>query len=237
MGFARRRDSREDFTEIRFSPRPRSERIRQFHFKASVSNIANQRDVLETRQRIGEFSTAFESGDAVTFRFLDRFEFIEEPFDLRSNVTLAPGGYRFDTYEFRLDTFRRRHARVNLRFATGGFWSGERDTLSLRTNYRLSTNLGLSWNYEVNWVDLPEGKFTTHLVSSRVQLAFRNDVVLLSLFQYNHDTRRLSSNIRFNWIPKPGTDFFIVYNELDEWSGLQAQNRSLTVKLNYLFAF
>ena len=79
--------------------------------------------------------------------------------------------------------------------------------------------------------------FTTHLVSSRLQVAFRNDLVLMSLFQYNHDTRSISSNVRFNWIPKPGTDFFVVYNELDEWaSTFQPKNRSLSVKLNYLFA-
>jgi hypothetical protein len=36
--------------------------------------------------------------------------------------------------------------------------------------------------------------------------------------------------------PKPGTDFFIAYNELDERAGnLVPKNRSLSVKLNYLF--
>ena len=55
--------------------------------------------------------------------------------------------------------------------------------------------------------------------------------------QYNHDTGLFSANVRFNWIPKPGTDFFIVYNELDEWNrGLGAKNRSLVMKLVYLFS-
>ena len=59
-----------------------------------------------------------------------------------------------------------------------------------------------------------------------------------SYTQYNHDTQQLASNIRFNWIPKPGSDFFIVYNELDEWGQMfGVRNRSLSVKLNYLFAF
>jgi len=70
-----------------------------------------------------------------------------------------------------------------------------------------------------------------------VQLAFRNNLALLSLMQYNQDTRQLSTNVRFRWIPRPGSDFFIVYNELDGWYGpFQPKSRSLVVKLNYLFA-
>lgn len=50
----------------------------------------------------------------------------------------------------------------------------------------------------------------THLVSTRFELAFRRDLVLLPLLQYNADTKLLATNLRFNWIPKPGSDFFIL---------------------------
>lgn len=74
-------------------------------------------------------------------------------------------------------------------------------------------------------------------MSGRFELAVRADIMLLPLLQYNPDTRQLSTNVRFNWIPKPGSDSFIVYNELDEWrSGFQVRNRSLVVKLTYLVA-
>jgi hypothetical protein len=121
-------------------------------------------------------------------------------------------------------------------YATGGFWDGERDTLTLGAAYRLNRHIDVSGDYQVNWVDLPPSRFTTHLLASRVQIAFRTDLVLMSLFQYNDDTGQLSSNVRFNWIPKPGSDFFIVYNELDDVLGsFGVRNRSLSVKFNYLF--
>ncbi|MFQ5791571.1 MAG: DUF5916 domain-containing protein [Acidobacteriota bacterium] len=238
VGFVRRLDSRKNFLEARYSPRPSSELIRQFHFTAFLSYVTNQSDVPETRRRGGRFRTTFESGEQLTFEYTNHFEFIDQPFRLRPDVVISSGAYDFNAFEARFATFRRRHARLDLRFSTGGFWSGQRDTLSLGANYRINRNIGVSGDYDINWVDLPEGAFTTHLVSSRIQIAFRTNVVLMSLFQYNHDTRFLSSNIRFNWIPKPGTDFFVVYNELDERaSPFQVKNRSLTVKLNYLFAF
>jgi hypothetical protein len=168
---------------------------------------------------------------------VNRFEFLDRRFRLRPNVEIPPGVYRENRATVGLDTFRRRHRTLNVTYSSGDFWGGDRDTLSLRTSYRVSTNVGLSGNYDVNWVDLPQGSFTTQLFSGRVQLAFRNDLALLSLFQYNSDSRQLSTNLRFNWIPKPGADFFIVYNELDDsTAGLAVRNRSIVVKLNYLLA-
>ena len=88
----------------------------------------------------------------------------------------------------------------------------------------------------MNWLDLTGSRFTTHLLASRLQIAFRTDLVLMSLFQYNDDTGQLSSNVRFNWIPRPGSDFFVVYNELDDVFGsFGVRNRSLSVKFNYWF--
>jgi len=236
VGFVRRHDVRQSAGELRWSPRPESDLVRQFHLKGSIDYLADQRNVLQTRSREAEFTTSFESGDAVTAQFANQFENLDEPFELREGVVIPPGTYRFNTATFSLSTFRRRHARLNMSVATGGFWDGERDTLTVGPQWRMSTHVELSLNWSTNWVDLPEGAFTTNLASARLQLAFRNDLALLSLFQYNDSSKQFSTNIRLNWIPRPGSDFFIVYNELDDTAGLGVKNRSLVVKVNYLFA-
>lgn len=238
VGFVRRPNSREHSGELRYSPRPSTPWLRQFHFKLPILYISNQQGFLETRERGFDFTTAFESGEELTFAIINSRESIAEPFELRPDIVISPGSYNNSRFETQFRTFRRRHTSLNLSYATGGFWDGERDTIAVEANYRINTHLGFSGTYEVNWVVLPESSFTTHLASSRIQIAFRKEVVLMSLFQYNSENKHLSSNIRFNWIPKPGSDFFIVYNELDDWFSqvLQVKNRSLTVKFNYLFA-
>ncbi len=238
IGFVRRPGSRQNAGELRYSPRPGLEWVRKFDFSASLQYVTDQGNILETRTRELTVGTTFESGDALTLAVVNQLEQIEEPFALRTGVAIQPGVYRFNTFSARLDTFRRRHVRLNLAYDTGGFWNGERDRISADTSYRINRYFDLSGRYEVNWVDLPAGKFTTQLVSTRFQVAFGNDMALLTLFQYNTDSRLFSSNIRFNWIVRPGSDFFIVYNETDEWGGVfNIRNRSLAVKLNYLFAF
>jgi len=236
IGFVRRPGSRESSGSFRFSPRTRSPWIRQLHLEGKLVHIADERDVLETRERTLEVSSDFESGDNLSLSLTNSFENLEEAFDLRDDVSVAPGTYDFNTFEARLRTFRRRHRRLTLSYQAGGFWGGHRKRLSADANYRFSKRVDLRTSYEVNWVDIEDTPFSTQLVSGRVQLAFRKDLILLALLQYNSDSRKLSTNIRFNWIPKPGSDFFIVYNETDELGGLHEKNRSLSIKLNYLFA-
>jgi hypothetical protein len=236
VGFVRRPNSRQHTGSLRYSPRPDLSWIRQFHFVGSLYYVTDQRNVLESRERSLRAQANLESGDIISLEYANRLESINAPFRLRPTIIIPPGTYRFDSVQIRLSSYRRRPATINLQFSTGGFWDGQRDTLSLEARYRPSKHLELSGSYEKNWVSLPQGKLRTDLISTRILLAFRNDLALLSLFQYNEDTGELSTNIRFNWIPRPGSDFFIVYNELDDWlNGLQGRNRSLVVKLNYLF--
>ncbi len=235
VGFIRRPDTRQHTTELRYSPRPASDLFRQLFFTGRLGYVTDQRSVLETRERTGVAQFVLETGDAVQVTRTSQLEAITAPFLLRSDVTFAPGAYRFTTTEYKFDSFRRRHQTLTATYTTGGFWTGDRDTISLKSSYRFSSHFGVSANYDVNWVRLPEAEFTTHLMSTRVQVAFTNSVAVLSLLQYNRDTRQFSSNVRLRWIPRPGTDFFVVFNELDEdRAGLAALNRSVAVKLNYL---
>jgi hypothetical protein len=236
VGFIERPDSRTSDALVRWSPRPASDWIRRFSFSGGMSYLTDQGGVLETRDRGAGFSVELESGDLAGVQYENGFESIDEPFTIQGRV-IPPGTYRTDAVSFTLETFRRRHTTLNLLFRTGDFWTGERDTLSINAAWRINTNIGLSGTYDLNLIDLAGDRFRTHLLSSRVQFAFSNAMALLSLLQYNHAARLVSTNIRYHWIVRPGSEFFIVYNELDDRPDrLAVRNRSLVVKLNYLFS-
>ena len=59
---------------------------------------------------------------------------------------------------------------------------------------------------------------------------------LNALIQYNTDSEQLSSNLRFNFIHRPLSDFFIVYNDRrDDRTG--RTDRALIAKMTYMMAF
>ncbi len=235
IGYVRRTGLRKTFLSARVSPRPDVPWIRQFHLTANLNNTRNLENVLETRRANLNGRATFESGDGISFELTDQYEFTTYEYSI-NGVPIPAGEYPFRRLQVSLNTYYRRYASIRASYEFGGFWGGTRDLWTVGGNYRVNKNLGLRGNYAYNRIHLPGGDLDTHLVSTRVQLAFRNDLILLGLFQYNNATGDLASNIRFNWIPKPGTDFFLVYTELDEWSDLFfVRNRSLSVKLNYLF--
>ncbi|MGE0812080.1 MAG: DUF5916 domain-containing protein [Vicinamibacterales bacterium] len=238
VGFVLRPDSLQHTAIARWSPRPDVERIRQVHLTGMLGYITDTAGVPATRDRSVLWRTDFETGDAIEVGFTDTMENLVEPFRLRRDVTLPPGTYRFGEWMLKADSFRRRHLQLDTTVTAGGFFDGDRRSLQTNFTWKFMRGLGVTAAYTANWVDLPAAAFTTHVVSSRVQYSPRNDLAFLTLFQYNHDTRQVSSNVRVNWIPKPGTDVFLVYNETDLSRGQLAPiTRSLTLKVNYLFQF
>jgi hypothetical protein len=234
VGFVRRPDSRQHSSVVRFSPRPQSPFIRQLHFNSSVDYITNQQNVLESRERAAAAQVDFETGHILAVTGTNIREFLTSPFRLRRDVAIAPGVYTFNNLALTVQTPSRRHLNIRSAFTTGGFWDGDRQEFVTSGDYRPSTHLKLSWNYSINRVSLPATRWTSHLVSTGIMIPFDANTAILSLFQYNRDTRQVSSNIRFRWIPKPRSDFYIVYNELDSDNPWPLRvNRSLTVKMNY----
>jgi hypothetical protein len=59
---------------------------------------------------------------------------------------------------------------------------------------------------------------------------------LNSLIQYNSDTREVSSNLRFHFIYRPLSDFFLVFNERRSANG-DVADRALVAKFTYILAF
>lgn len=235
LGFVRRRDVRQHEAEARLNHRPRSRHVRRLQARSSLGYITNHGRVLETRERQTSFTMEFETGDSVIAEASDRLEVLPTAFALPGGITVPAGRYRAATVGLRVETFRRRHARLTLGATTGGFWGGTRETMSLRGDYRVSNRIGFSGSYDVNRLALPQGVLTTSLFASRVQLAFNNNAALLSLVQFNHATRQLSTNVRFRWILQPGTDLFLVYNELDQTRPAFVQrNRAVVAKLAWL---
>ena len=59
---------------------------------------------------------------------------------------------------------------------------------------------------------------------------------LNTLIQYNSAVQEIVTNIRFNFIYKPLSDFFLVYNERRSSTG-EVLDRALIAKITYLFDF
>ena len=92
----------------------------------------------------------------------------------------------------------------------------------------------------LNWIDLPEGSFTTQVARLRVIYTMSPRMFVEALTQYNSSTETFGTNVRFRWEYIPGSDLYIVYNEgrNDPFGRFPLlTNRVLAVKLTRMFRF
>ena len=130
-------------------------------------------------------------------------------------------------------------ARVSLvtRFNVGPFYDGERRSVSVGPSVRLGETFNAAVNLQVNDIELSTGSFATTLVTTRVNYNFSTKMFFNALIQYNSDNHQWTSNLRFNIIHRPLSDFFLVYNERrDDRSGILL-SRAVIAKMTYLMAF
>jgi hypothetical protein len=134
---------------------------------------------------------------------------------------------------------QQRRAAANLTAEFGTFYSGHKTTLSAaRGRVPITNQLSVEPTYSFNRVTLDEGEFTTHLAGSRVTYSMTPLMFVSALMQYNSGINAVSTNARFRWEYRPGSELFVVYNEerntlTRSFPGLN--NRAFIVKINRLF--
>ena len=245
VGFLRRDDFRRSHGQFRFSPRPTGiESIRKFIWQGSVDYIADGAGLPETRLQQGLFGIEFENGDRFYAGVTDTYEYLKQPFEIASDVTIPVGGYDFTNTRMVYGLGQQRIISGGLTFDRGEFFGGEWTSVGwFRGRVNLSPQLSVEPSLSYNWIDLPEGSFTTELITTRTTFSLTPRMFVAALLQYNSGADSLGTNIRFRWEYQPGSELFIVYTDERDTLTLtprrfpMLENRAFIVKFNRLFRF
>ena len=228
----------------RFSPRPQGlDLVRRFSLEAGLDYFTTaDAGLLETRNRTLDFATEFENSDTLEFNVTNTFEFLQEAFEISDGVILPIGGYGFTTGSVAYTLGGQRTASGTIAVTAGSFWSGDIKTLEYRQGrINILDQFSIEPTVSVNDVDLPEGSFTTTLVSSRFNYAFNPRMFFGAFVQYNSSENVWSNNLRLRWEYSPGSELFVVYTEDRTLETLgpsrfsELRNRGFVVKINRLF--
>jgi hypothetical protein len=242
VGFLRREDFRQNHGSFRFSPRPKGpSRIRKYQFETGFDHFVDSNGRLETQEAQAMIGMDLQNGDAWRLDYANEYEYLDDDYEVISDVFVPIGGYRFDQVEARYE--RGPTHRVNGMFTlgTGSFYDGTRTQAGYRGRVELTSKLGLEPGITFNWLDLQEGSFLTKLLMARVNYNPSPRKAFSALLQYNSAGNVIGANLRFRWEFKPGSDFFVVYNEgRDTTPGVrrsELSNRTIAIKLTRLLRF
>jgi hypothetical protein len=238
VGFAPRTDMKKSRGRFAIHPRPGElmPRIREFRASVEVEYITNQENVLETRILENGLAIDFQNSANIWLGRVAHFERLDEPFPIRPNQSIPVGDYPFTEYRAFFSSDRSRMFSGQFTVATGGFYDGDKDSYSAEVSFQPGHRFGAEVAWTHDDITLPSGDFTTTLTTTRLRYSFTTTMFLNALIQSNSALREISSNIRFNFIYKPLSDFFLVYNERRATTG-EVVERALIAKLTYVFDF
>ena len=244
VGFLRRTDFVRNFLQARFSPRPARntmKAIRRFIYMGNVEYIENNHGRLDFREQEGQFQIELFNSDRLSFNYTRDYELLPKAFAIATDVTVPEGGYTYQNFQTSYAIGTQHAVSGNVSFQQGSLYGGTKRTLGLgggRTE--ITSQFALEPSFSLNWVDLPWGNFTTSVITERTTYTISPRSFVSVLTQYASSSHTLSTNARFRWEYRPGSEMFVVYSDGRDTvpSGFPPiVNRAFIVKINRLFRF
>jgi hypothetical protein len=128
-----------------------------------------------------------------------------------------------------------------LMYQTGQFYDGTINAYGFTTaRYAILKQWSIEPSIQINDVKLPSGDFTTKLIRARTDYGFSSRMFVSGLMQYSSTGNLFSSNFRFRWEYRPGSELFVVYTDERDTTRPgypELRNRAFVVKVNRLVRF
>lgn len=239
MGFALQNDLRRSSADLAYTHWINTAVVRNVVYSGSYAYDARYDQRFYGRRGIAGAELTFESNDKVKYTYAPADERIFQAFPI-GPIRIGPGDYTNRSHDVIVTTNASREVSGVVGYSVMDYWGGERQQLQLSTNIHPTPNLSVDLIYTRNAVDHPEGAFDTTTVSNRVLYAFTTNVFVKSFVQWNDLDERLSTNVLVGWEYRPGSEFYLVYDEVrDHFASptLAPRGRLLLAKMTYRFRF
>ena len=239
IGFVRRKGIRQGGGAFRFTPRPHRWHIRKFVFKPIdfdyTTDMSGRMESFGYEFRPLGFSTV--ARDYFEFNLQRSFERLDEPFNIYGDIVIPAGSYWFNHAEIQYGSNPGRFISGAFFLNWGNFYTGKRTVFATESLAKFNSHFSVSLDFTWNDIHLKESSFQTQEWGSRIRYAFSTLLDTRAFIQWNNEDQELNLNFRLHWIPNLGSHFYLVYNHLlsTENRTFQTENRTLILKLNYLF--
>jgi uncharacterized protein DUF5916/cellulose/xylan binding protein with CBM9 domain len=237
VGFVPRRGIRQTKLHLERNPRPGG-LIRVMEPMMNITYTTDQHNRLLTRRIHHMVGTRFQNDTYLNVMFNRWLDVLDEPFAIQSGVTIPRGVYRYHELHLVYNSAPSRRFYQRVSFSPQTFYDGTRKYYDLTLGLRGASRASGELSFQRNDVDLPWGAFVVNLGIVRLDYTISPRMTVRSLSQYNSLTRQLSTSLRYNFIYKPGSDIYVVYDELqgNTVGRPEVRNRQFVVKMTYLLA-
>lgn len=237
MGFVQRKDIRQHTSQASLTKWVNGKYIRN----VTVTSFGTYTTDLRSNFLLGNEAiysvVKLSPGDELAAYVCRETEKIYAPFDIR-NVHILLGTYPQWVRSVWLTSDRSRFANVEAYYDWYNYFAGKRKIIGGNSGIKPNNRLDIYMLYSRNIIDYPTGGFVSNIVGNRITYKFTTDLFIKSYVQWNELDKRVTTNFLLYYQYSPGTDFYLVYNELRD-SYLERpigiRDRTLLLKFTYFF--
>ena len=218
--------------------------IKQMNFELwQLSYYVTQRTrkVESWQNETRPFGFILKSGESFEFNLQQSYDRLDVPFNLTDAAIIPVGRYHMHNTEFQFSTYQSRKLWIQLFYNWGNFYSGKIKTFQVSTGINFSKHFNSTTDYIYNFITLLEANVNSNQLAQYFTYAFTTKIDLSLFAQWNSLDDVMFFNFRLHWIPKIGSDLYVVYNrgydQLTKLDLLKPQTSTGVAKLIWRITF
>lgn len=223
-----------------YTPRPSIPFIKKLDFKPIYFKYyVNTKNKLISRIfKTQPFGLISDTDDKFGFTIQNEYDYIEEIFPIFNDVIIPRGGYEWWNYEINFESSKSRAISFEIETQWGDFYNGTRDRLNVECTFKTSRYYALSADVRYNNISIGNRHFNTKEYGGRLGVDLSTHLSSSTFIQWNNETKEVNVNFRIRYIPKIGSDIYIVYNHLmDEDNNFNTLQNTGMLKVDYTYRF
>ena len=143
----------------------------------------------------------------------------KERLQVRKVIAIPIGEYHFTSVSAAILTDDSKWLFAEMFLNFGDFFHGQRRGVDLSVGFKPNGHLSIVPRYQFNRVTLPDESFNANVFGARISYSFSRFLFTKVFAQWNSVDDVVATNFLINYIYRPGSDFFLVFNQTYDSSG------------------
>ena len=212
VGYIQRNDVRRFRGNASYTPWPGVFGIREIQIGPEIDLVLTQENELETQEIAFDTQFEFETGDDIGFQVMNTVENLARDFRIQG-VSIPADDYNFTSFQVSARSSSSRMIGGQVQVEFGEFFHGTRRGFLIDATARPTAKLSIEPFIEFNRIALPEEAFDANAFGGRISYSFSTTLFTKLFTQWSTDRDVLSANFLVNYIYRPGSDFYLVFDQ------------------------
>ena len=179
-----------------------------------------------------------DAGDEFYFTYKNEYDYVEMEFTKFDRLVFKQGVHNWWFYNTAFTTSRSRPVSLRLSTRWGDYYNGDMTSYGYSITFKTNEHYAFSTDASIKDISIDNADIITREYGGRLSIDFSTRLSTSTFIQYNNETKQANVNFRLHYIPKIGSDVYLVYNHLvDEEDDYRTLQNAAMLKMDYIYRF